>query len=546
VARRSEAITRVSVDRRWIIGRQWSIMRRWLPAIVLAAAIVAIPVYAFLKAQAPVYQASATVRVGVSSTRLPDYNSILASAELGKFYAYLATTRPLLVRVIDQLGLTESVEELGRRVSASTAVDGSVMTVSVRDGNAERAAIIANGMAEAMAELSPGNGNASSPVAETLERDLAVIRAEIDDTEAEIDAIESQRQPNENRLTILRSRLLTLLATHANILELSMGTDPSSIEVLVPAIAPTEPIEPRPSFYTALAALVALFAATAVAFLAEYLKNDVKDIEDIEEVTGLSVVGKVRQPKGALRLRHPSAIVTLHRRDSREAESYRKLRVNIDLLAMHGEFRSLLVTGSRPVYGKSLTAANLAVAFAQSGRRVILVDADLREPQIHGLFDLPNERGLTHILEYGVQSINQLVQPTPEPNLRVVTAGSARVNPSDLLGSQRMREAVLHLLSLADLVVFDSPPVPDVSDAVLLSSIIQETVLVVSPRRTSRDAAFQARQALEIAHANVLGAVAFEVSRGMPRLFRPRTRTTAKRPQAQAVKASAPQSPDSR
>jgi capsular exopolysaccharide synthesis family protein len=395
-----------------------------------------------------------------------------------------------------------------------------------------------------MIDLYPGAAP-DTPTTETLAHDLRLIRAQIDATETEIAGLEgSRREQDQNRLTVLRSRLLTLVSTHASILELAVGTETSSVEILIPAIPPTDAVEPRPMYYAALAGLVALLGATAIAFLAEYFKNDVKDVEDIAEVTGLPVVGKVTQPRGVFRLRQPSSVVTLQRRDSREAESYRRLRVNIDLLAAHGEFRSLLVTGSRPADGKSLTAANLAVAFAQSGRRVILVDADLREPGIHKLFDLPNERGLTQILDYGAHVIGQLALPTLEPNLRVVTAGSARVNPTDIVGSQRMRDAVLHLLPLADLVVFDSPPVPDVSDAVLLSSLVQETILVISPRLTSRDTAFQARQSLAIANANVLGAVAFEVSRGLPRFSRPIR--TPRRPSGRAVKASATQPPDSR
>jgi capsular exopolysaccharide synthesis family protein len=541
----------VGADRRWILGRQWHIFRRWLPAIIVIVVAVALPVYAFLSVQPAVYQASTTQRVGGSPTRLPDYNSILASAELSKYYAYLATTRPLLTVVKGDLGLPQSVDELSRQVSAATGVNGTLLTITVRDRDPEQAAAIADGVARALIATTPVSSDGEI-VTDSLTHDLATIRADIDATEAEIAALEAVDRPSNaqrSQLAGSRARLLNLVSTHATVLQLALASDANDITVVTPAFTLPDPIEPRPFFFTLLAAFVTFFAASAIVFIAEYFKDDVKDAEDIEEVTSLAVVGAVTHPSGAFK-RDPSSLVTVHRPGSSAAESYRKLRVNIDLLSAHGEFRTLLVTGPKPAAATTLTAANLAVAFAQSGRGVILVDADMRDPHLHELFDVPNERGLAQLLAHGPPAVDWYVQPTPVANLRIITAGGTPPNPADLIGTEAMREAVLRLVALADLVILNSPPVPAHSDAILLSSYIQETVLVVSPRRTRRDELLHARQALEIAQANLVGAVAFGISRGLPLLgwrrrfaYEPRGQT---QPMSQSASSSAPNQPGPR
>jgi len=160
-----------------------------------------------------------------------------------------------------------------------------------------------------------------------------------------------------------------------------------------------------------------------------------------------------------------------------------------------------------PGEGKTITASNLAIAFAQAGRRVLLVDADLRKPGIHTVFNLPNTSGLTTLLRNEHSSLEAASQVIEQDNLRVLTTGPLPPNPAELLGSQRMR-AILERIQLGnDLLIFDSPPLRAVTDSAILSSFLDGTLLVIDAGRSKRRAVRQGREALAKADANVLGVV---------------------------------------
>jgi non-specific protein-tyrosine kinase len=188
-------------------------------------------------------------------------------------------------------------------------------------------------------------------------------------------------------------------------------------------------------------------------------------------------------------------------------ESYRTLRTNVEFASVDAPIRTLLVTSALPGEGKTVTASNLAVVFAQAGRRVILVDADLRQPGVDRLFNLTNERGLTTLLRADETSIEAVLQGTEQAPLRLLTTGPLPPNPAELLGSQRMRTIVERLVATGDLVIFDTPPLQAVTDAAILSSFVDGTLFVIDASRSHRRAVRMAREALERAGANVLGVV---------------------------------------
>jgi capsular exopolysaccharide synthesis family protein len=160
-----------------------------------------------------------------------------------------------------------------------------------------------------------------------------------------------------------------------------------------------------------------------------------------------------------------------------------------------------------PGEGKTVTAANLAVVFAQAGRRVLLVDADLRKPGVHIIFDTPNGHGLTTLLRGETIGLDAVAQATEQENLRILTTGPLPPNPAELTASMRMRTVLDQLAATADLVIFDSPPVRAVADAAILSSLVDGTLLVVDAKRSRRRSVLRARDALAKANATVLGAV---------------------------------------
>lgn len=201
-------------------------------------------------------------------------------------------------------------------------------------------------------------------------------------------------------------------------------------------------------------------------------------------------------------------LITLTDPKSPVAEAYRTLRTNLHFAMLDAPLRTLLVAS--PDSGQSATKvlANLAVTLAQGGRRVIAVDADLREPALHTAFDMPNATGLADWLDSGANGSGEPpLRPTSLPNLSLLTSGTPPAIPADLISSARMTHAIERLADMADLVLFGAPPLGQVSDAAVLASRVDGVLLVVEAGKTRRDHAQQAKEILARAHARLIGAV---------------------------------------
>ncbi|WP_419893020.1 CpsD/CapB family tyrosine-protein kinase [Oceanobacillus kimchii] len=188
------------------------------------------------------------------------------------------------------------------------------------------------------------------------------------------------------------------------------------------------------------------------------------------------------------------------------SEQYRTIRTNLQFASVDHEIRSILLTSAGPSEGKSITTANLAIVYAQQGKRVLLVDADLRKPTIHYTFRLDNLRGLSNIL-VGETSMQDAVESSDVENLDLISCGPIPPNPSELLGSKRMQFFIEEAKQHYDVVIFDMPPVLAVTDAQVMSNFVDGAILVVRSKRTENEAANKALEALESVNANVLGAV---------------------------------------
>lgn len=188
------------------------------------------------------------------------------------------------------------------------------------------------------------------------------------------------------------------------------------------------------------------------------------------------------------------------------SEQYRTIRTNILYSSIDQEMRSLMVTSSGPGEGKSTTTANLAVVFAQQGKTVLLVDADLRKPTVHYTFKLTNTTGLTSILTNQVD-IMGAVNKTDENNLYVLPSGPIPPNPSELLGSKAMEHFMEKALEEFDLIIFDTPPVLAVTDAQILANLCQGSILVVGSGKTEKDSLLKTKELLTASNGKLLGVV---------------------------------------
>lgn len=200
-------------------------------------------------------------------------------------------------------------------------------------------------------------------------------------------------------------------------------------------------------------------------------------------------------------------IITLTDPHSAAAEAYRTLRTNIEFSSVDEPVHTLLATSAAPTDNKSVTVANLAVAMADGNRPVILVDADLRRPAQHTLFNLPNDKGFTNLFRENQAFNNPPLQTVPDTSLKVLTSGPLPPIPSQLLASQKIDEVITHLSTLAEVIIFDAPPLITVNDASLLASKVDGVLLIVKASGTKRDHVKAAKDRIEKVNARLLGAV---------------------------------------
>ncbi|HHS97574.1 MAG TPA: polysaccharide biosynthesis tyrosine autokinase [Chloroflexi bacterium] len=200
-------------------------------------------------------------------------------------------------------------------------------------------------------------------------------------------------------------------------------------------------------------------------------------------------------------------LITLTDPRSPAAEAYRTLRTNLTFAGLDKPIETLVVTSAAPGEGKSTTLANLAVTMAQGERRTILVDADLRRPSLHEIFEVPNSQGLTTMFVDQDALKEPPLAETGVENLLLLPSGPLPPNPADLLGSRRMEQVIAALRERADLVLFDAPPVIAVTDAAVLGTKVDGVLLVVRAGHTRREHAQRAKELLERVHVRVIGAV---------------------------------------
>jgi capsular exopolysaccharide synthesis family protein len=203
----------------------------------------------------------------------------------------------------------------------------------------------------------------------------------------------------------------------------------------------------------------------------------------------------------------PTSLITLTDPRSPAAEAYRTLRTNIYFSSLERSIHTLLVTTVAPGDGKSIALANLAVSLAQGDKKTILVDADLRRPTLHSIFNLNNDKGLTSLFIDAKGPIEPALKDGGVPNLQVLTSGPLPPNPAELLGASRMLDVIEALKARADIVLFDAPPVIAVTDASVLGTRVDGVLLVIQSGQTRREHAKRAKQQLEKLNIRVIGSV---------------------------------------
>jgi len=257
---------------------------------------------------------------------------------------------------------------------------------------------------------------------------------------------------------------------------------------------------------------VGLMIAGGAAFLIEYLDDSVRDQHDVVDILGLPMLGAVARLSEEQTLPN---LLTHKEPRSPLTEAFRMIRTNLSyaLPAQEGT-RRYLVTSAGPTEGKSTVVANLAAVMGQAGQRVLLIDADLRRPKLHKAYEVPSKPGLTSYLTGMVDSVDEVINETAVPGVRVVPCGPLPPNAAELLNSERMRQMLAELDARCDVLLLDSPPLLAVADAAILACMVSGVILVLEAGQTRLDGAAVAIGALERADAKILGAVMNNVRMG--------------------------------
>lgn len=276
--------------------------------------------------------------------------------------------------------------------------------------------------------------------------------------------------------------------------------------IIAPAKTPTTPVRPNIARNVALAVAMGIALAVGFAFLAEQLDDRVRTPEEVEQRVGAPVLGYI--PFAEDWTRHPRPfLVSVDEPTSGPAEAYRTLRTNLRFLSLERPLRTILVTSAVAEEGKTTTAANLAVAFAQSGTRTVLLSGDLRRPDAHKLFGLPDAEGLMQSLNPGIP-LDVALQPIPDvENFRLLSSGGLPPNPTETLASSHFARLLESLADAADLVLIDSPPVLGLADAGVLASRVDGVLLVVDTHHVTRRALSHGAEQLRKAGGRIVGSV---------------------------------------
>jgi polysaccharide biosynthesis transport protein len=323
---------------------------------------------------------------------------------------------------------------------------------------------------------------------------------------------------------------------------ISEAVEAGQVEVLDYAAVPLEPVGSRRSLKLALGLVLGVMLGGGGAFLLENLNTSIRRREDLEETLQLPSLamipqirpGKKRGAKTALPAgaggnggngkgaavvangAEAPALVTISDVRSSGSEAFRSLRTNLLFSDSARGLKTLLVTSTGPSEGKTTTAANLAVTYAQQGMRVLVIDCDLRKPRLHAAFGTGREPGLTQLV-LGYATAEEVVRETPVENLFIIPAGTIPPNPTELLGGARMRETLAAVAEGYNMVILDTSPTSAGADAAILGAACDGVLMVIRAGKTDRDAARHALGQLGTVGARVLGGVLNDPDAELPK-----------------------------
>ncbi len=498
------------------------ILRKWWWLVLLSAAIAGASSWYIVKDQPPIYQTSTTLMIGQAIEKAdPTYADFYTSERLAQTYSQLVLREPILKKTAEALGFGEQWRSLKGQIGANVVEGTQLLEIRVTDTDPHRAKAIADELADQLQILISRREDSNTEFmvsqSESLRAKIPAAQDEILRLEQQLTETFSARQVQDiqSQINSLRNQVNLWQSTYAQYQALLGAGSANFLRRIEEAPVPAAPIGPNRPMQIALAAGIGLVLALAAAFLLEYLDDTLKSPDDVSKMVSLTTLGVITRITGSTLA---DKLITLRYPKSPISEAYRAMRTNLQYSSLDEPIRTLVVTSANPKEGKSTTLSNLGIVMAQSGKSIVLVDADLRRPMLHRIFQVQNKRGLTDLLLQETPVLDGCLQQTGIENLRILTSGPLPPNPSELLGSKKMQHLMDVLTAEADVVLFDTPPALAVTDAVVLGSQTDGVLLVTDAGKTRRGAARLAVENLRKVGATLTGVAMNRLSpRGLGR-----------------------------
>ena len=279
----------------------------------------------------------------------------------------------------------------------------------------------------------------------------------------------------------------------------------SNVSIIDVAILPTEPSNDHLFRDLVLALMVGFVLSSGVIFVIFYFDDTLRDVDTIESEIGLPVIAKIFKDKNGIDL------IVDKKPNASASESIRTLRTNLQFSSIDQDLKTLLVTSSLPSEGKSFICSNLAISFAQAGKKVLLIDCDLRKGRQNRIFKVSSKKGLSNLLISDIHEYGDFIQETRIDNLYIIPKGSVPPNPSELLNSKKNEVLLGMLKKYFDIIILDGAPIVGLSDSLILSSLVDKVLLVSAINQTPKSEIINTKKDLENVGAHIAGIVANNV-----------------------------------
>jgi len=481
---------------------------RWSWLIFLGIIIASISVYVVSLQMSPIYQASSSLMINEApGTKAADYSAIYTSQLLTQTYAEMLVKKPVLNAVIESLGLPMSWGTLKQMITVQPVTDTQLIDIKVEDTDPVRAANIANELGLIFsAQIQAMQEARYASTKESLGIQLDESQALIDKIETDLAALEDseEKQADRDRLETMLSQYRQIYANTLQSYEqvrLAEAATISNVFLAENADPPAVPIRPRIFMNTMLAGVIGAMVALGLIFLIDALDDTIRGTDEVNRYLRLPVLGVIRK------MDESDGPVTAVKPRAPVSEDFRSLRTNIQFASVDVPLRTILVTSPTPFDGKTTVSTNLSIVLTQGGRKVVLIDADLRRPAVHQQMGLSNRWGLTSLFTNEEYLMDGILRKNQSTGLSVMTSGNLPPNPAELLGSEKMMQIISKIKTQADLIIFDSPPLTVVTDAAVLSKRVDGVILVINSGTTKVKPAQQAVEQLQRVGANILGVV---------------------------------------